>query len=92
MLAMIDVSKVDAGVTDEADTTTVWSRYACVSNLAIFINGTNIVHDRWNNITTVVPTNAGKGIFDDSTTISNCPPSFTYNNKGCCVDDGPRFM
>jgi hypothetical protein len=36
-----------------------FSSYSCIRNMAIWMNGTEVVHERWNNITTVNSTNNG---------------------------------
>jgi hypothetical protein len=36
-----------------------FTTYSCIRNIAIWMNGTEVVHERWNNITTVNSTNNG---------------------------------
>jgi hypothetical protein len=54
LLSSILVFKNDGGTqADEIDTAAYFYRYVCMGNVAIWINGTEVVHDTPNSITTV---------------------------------------
>ena len=90
MLSKLDLNKVNPALADEVDQTSVFSLYLCTSNVAIFVNGTELVHEPSNNISTVIASNTGKGTVDGSTSISACS-TFRSATVGCCIDMGATY-
>jgi hypothetical protein len=87
-LAKVEFNEVIPTSTD-INNNTHWTYHCCTSNVAIFINGTEVVREPWKNITTVTPTNNGKGPYDWGSALT-CT-TWTYNSYGCCVEDGAIF-
>jgi hypothetical protein len=88
LLSMIRVFKNDPAVVDETVDTTYMYTYACMANVAIWINGTEVVHTASNNITTLTAYSNGTV---DAGSVAN---ALTTNNNilGLCGDSGVYYM
>ena len=85
---MIRTFKNNPAIADETSSSTYWYVYNCMANVVIWINGTEVVHERSNNITTVTAFSNGTV---DGGSMANVL-STVYNAGGACGDSGMYYM
>ncbi len=85
---MIRTFKNNPAIADETADATYWYPYNCMSNVAIWINGTQVVHTKSNNITSL--TASANGTVDGGS-LANALTT-VYNAGGTCGDDGMIYM
>jgi hypothetical protein len=88
LLRTIRVFKNNPSIADETRDSSYFYWYACMTNVAIWINGTEVAHTPYNNITTVKAysngTLDGGSLADTLTTTSNL--------FGACGDEGIYWL
>jgi hypothetical protein len=63
--------------------------HVCIRNFAIWMNGTEVVHERWNNITTVNVTGNGTYEFGNNREVLDMSDGVGY---GGCPTNGMYFL
>jgi hypothetical protein len=85
---MITVFKNDPAIADETVSTTHMYLYACMANVAIWMNGTEVVHTRSNNITAVSAYSNGTV---DAGSLANALTT-NADTVGVCGDNGVYYL